>query len=255
MVRILSSTGHEIVSVDDWFTKAPPKQGVRQWKDYRSAKELAKSWFRMQTAAPPEELLSFLRLSFPLADLALCEAYPEFVIPLDHFRGEHRNADLVVLGTLGPRRLLITIEAKADEPFGDCLVGEYYDRGRSNPRSNVPARIAALTRALFGTEPDPRSRVLRYQLLHATAATLIEAKRRHAQVAVFVVHEFISHHLNPDKLATNHADWQAFLAALAEHPATGLATSGTIGPLHIPGAEHVPSDIPLYLGKLRTVLP
>ncbi len=88
------------MSVDDWLDKAPPKQGARHWKDYRSAKELAKAWFRTPTATAPEELVSFLRCSFPGAKVLLTDAFPEFVIPLDRYGGEHRNADLVVLGTI-----------------------------------------------------------------------------------------------------------------------------------------------------------
>ena len=254
-VRIFSKSGQEILSVEDWFAKAPPKQGARHWKDYRSAKELANSWFIAPTASPPEELLSFLRRSFPTGDLDLTDAYPECVIPLDRFGGEHRNTDLVILGTTGTRKLLVSIEAKADEPFGDHFVGEYYDRRQAVPGSNVPARIAALTRALFNTEPDFRTRSLRYQLLHATAGTLIEARRRRAEVAVLLVHEFISVHLDHAKLVSNQNDWQAFIAALEGDHGTDLATDHAIGPVTVCGGEYVPSDIPLYLGKVQTFLP
>jgi hypothetical protein len=254
-VRIFGRNGQEILSVDDWFAKAPPKQGARHWKDYRSAKELAKSWFATPSAGPPEDLPSFLRRSFPPGDVVLTDGYPECVIPLDRFRGEKRNADLVVLGTAGSQKLLVSIEAKADEPFGDQLVGEYYYHGRASPCSNVPTRIAALTRAFFNGDPDLRTRSLRYQLLHATAGTLIEAKRRHAQIAVFLVHEFISHHVNAAKLAANQNDWQAFVAALVADRGTELATDRAIGPINVRGGEHVPSAIPLYLGKLQTFPP
>jgi hypothetical protein len=200
-MRIFSQCGEQIMSVEDWLAKAPPKRGIRQWKDYRSAKELAKSWFRMPDPSPPQELLLFLQRSFPLGDVTLIEAYPECVVALDRFSGEHRNADLVVLGAAMSQKLAISIEAKADEPFADQLVGQYYDRHRTVPGSNLPARIDGLTRALFNTELDVRTRSLRYQLLHATAGALIEAKKRHADVAVFLVHEFISDQLDPGKLA------------------------------------------------------
>lgn len=70
--------------------------------------------------------------------------------------------------------MAINVEAKADEPFGDTTVGAYYDR-TADSRSNVPARIRQLSLALFGRVPDDATRGLRYQLLHAAAATLIEA--------------------------------------------------------------------------------
>ena len=46
---------HQIKTVCDWFTYAPPAQGAAHWQDYRSAKELAKAWLR---PAMPSELQS-----------------------------------------------------------------------------------------------------------------------------------------------------------------------------------------------------
>jgi hypothetical protein len=34
----------DISSIDEWFIKCPPKRGMLQWKDGRSAKETAKHW-------------------------------------------------------------------------------------------------------------------------------------------------------------------------------------------------------------------
>jgi hypothetical protein len=90
-MRIFGKNGDEILSVDDWFAKAPPKQGIRHWKDYRSAKELAKSWFRAPNATPPEEMLLFLRRLFPAGEVILTDAYPECIVALDDFGGEQRT--------------------------------------------------------------------------------------------------------------------------------------------------------------------
>ena len=254
-MHIFGKSGGEILSVDDWFAQAPPKQGARHWKDYRSARELAKSWFRGPKAAPPEELMLFLRQSFPLGEVILTDAYPECIVALDRFGGEHRNTDLVVLGTAGPQKLAISVEAKADEPFGDRLVGEYYDRRRAVPGSNLPARIDALTRALFNRDLDPGIRSLRYQLLHATAGALIAAREHRADVAVFLIHEFISDRLNPAKLECNKTDWQAFVNTLVPDHALVFHASSAIGPIQVSGGQFVPADIPLYLGQIRTWLP
>jgi hypothetical protein len=97
-MRILNRHGDSILSVEDRFAKAPPKQGARHWKDYRSAKELAKAWFRKSDASAPDELLLFLQGSVPGSDIKLTDAYPECIVPLAHFGGEHRNTDLLVLG-------------------------------------------------------------------------------------------------------------------------------------------------------------
>src|SRR5258708_35648364 len=116
----------EIRSVEDWFKYAPPKMGERQWKDGRSAKELARSWFRKELPCPPEEMHRLLEWNFRTT-ISFNEAKPECIIELDDFVGEHRNCDLVVLCNIAAKRMVINIEAKADEAFGD-VIGEYYDR-------------------------------------------------------------------------------------------------------------------------------
>jgi hypothetical protein len=57
-------SGHEIRSVEDWFQYAPPKMGALHWKDKRSAKELAQSWFRNGIPRPPDELVALLEAKF-----------------------------------------------------------------------------------------------------------------------------------------------------------------------------------------------
>src|SRR6202046_3480292 len=189
----IHKSGHEILSVEDWLRYAPPKKGELQWKDKRSAKELAQSWFRSGTAKPPDELSALLEEKFG-AGVAFDEAKPECIIELDDFEGEHRNCDLVVLCNIGTKRMVINVEAKADEAFGD-LIGKYYDqriassRDGQPSRSNVPARIRQLSKALLGRELEEETRRLRYQLLHAAAATLIETKKNGAEMGLFLIHE------------------------------------------------------------------
>jgi hypothetical protein len=240
---------HEIRSVEDWFKYAPPKMGERHWKDGRSAKELAQSWFRDGSPKPPEELVELLEAKFATG-ITFDEAKPECVIELDDFPGEHRNCDLVVLCNLGAKRTVITVEAKADEPFGDAI-GEYLDR-KTGSRSNVPARIKQLAEALFGREPDEAIRKLRYQLLHAAAATLIEARDGGAEMGILLVHELRSARLNRDKLTQNASDWGNFVHAFPELAASRIEENQILGPVSVRGAGRVPNSVPLYLGKLIT---
>jgi hypothetical protein len=159
------------------------------------------------------------------------------------------------LGSAGPQKLAISVEAKANELFGDQLVGEYYDRRQTVPGSNLPARIDALSQALFNTDLDPRIRSLRYQLLHATAGALISAKQHGADVAIFLVHELVSDRLNHVKVASNESDWRSFVAALLPDGGGQFDPEHAVGPLRVAGGGRVPSDIPLYLGKIQTFLP
>jgi hypothetical protein len=229
----IDKSGHEIRSVEDWFRYAPPKMGERQWKDGRSAKELARSWFRKEVACPPEEMRLLLERAFR-TEIAFDEAEPECIIELDDFAGEHRNCDLVVLCKAGTQLVAINIEAKADEPFGDTTVGDYYDQKADFP-SHVPVRIRQLSLALFGREPDEAIRRLRYQLLHAAAATLIEAAANEAELGLFLVHEFRSATLNGNKLKQNAADWQNFVHAFPELAAAQIEKNQILGPVSVPG--------------------
>jgi hypothetical protein len=247
----IHKSGHEILSVEDWFSYAPPKKGELQWKDRRSAKELAQSWFRDGTPKSPDELGALMEAKFDTG-IIFDEAKPECVIELDDFVGEHRNCDLVVLCNAGAKRMVINVEAKADEPFGD-LIGEYFDR-RAGSGSNVPARIRQLSLALFGREPDEAIRKLRYQLLHAVAATLIEAAANRAELGLFLVHEFRSTSLDSKKLTQNGTDWENFVHAFPELATARIEGNQILGPVSVPGGGRVPHSVPLYLGHLVTEL-
>ena len=246
----IHKAGHEIRSIGDWFKWAPPKMGARQWKDGRSAKELTRCWFRSGAASPPEELRLLLEQAFS-AEIRFHEGKPECVIDLDHFPGEDRNCDLVLLCGLGMQRMVVNVEAKADEPFGDTTIGDCYDR-TADSRSNVPARIRQLSLALFERPPDESIRKLRYQLLHAVAATLIEAAASGAELGLFLVHEFRSVGLNSKKLAQNSTDLENFVRAFPELAVAVLEKNQILGPVSVPGGERVPRSVPLYLGKLVT---
>jgi hypothetical protein len=247
----INKSGHELRSVEDWFKYASPKMGEHHWKDGRSAKELAQSWFRNGTSKPPDELVELLEAKFA-AGITFEEAKPECVVELDNFAGEHRNCDLVVLCNMGAKRTVITVEAKADEPFGD-VIGEYFDR-KAGTGSKVPARIQQLSEAMFGRAPDGAIRKLRYQLLHAAAATLIEAKDSRAEMGILLVHEFRSASLNTDKLTQNATDWGNFVHAFPELATARIEGNQILGPVSVPGGGHVPNCVPLYLGELITNL-
>jgi hypothetical protein len=249
-MNILSKNGELIQSVEEWKAKAPPKQGDKHWKDDRSAKELARAWFR---PSPPAELLTLLHDTFPTDKIILTDAYPECVVRLDDLRGEHRNTDLLVLGVAGIRKLAVSIEAKADEAFGSQC-GEYYDQQRAAKGSKLPKRMEALSQGLFGKNLDSHIRSLPYQLLHGTAGAVIAAKARKADVAFFVVHEFISAGLKPEKLKCNDDAWKEFVRVLSQDAGAQIRVGRAVGPIQIPGGERIPVGMPLYLAKIQTQL-
>jgi hypothetical protein len=247
---VRNASGQRISSVDEWLKYAPPKKGAFQWKDYRSAKELAKAWITSDVAA---ELRALFESQPDFRDLTVEEVIPEYTIRLDNLGGEPRNADLLLAGHCLAGPVVATIEAKADEEFGP-LIGKYAAQ-KTGTRSKVPERIDGLLSAVFGKGLDEQLGGLRYQLLHAVAGTLIEAKAREAIMAAFIVHEFRSVHLNARKVAANGDDWARFMGLLAQQSGVELSADGLSGPFKVVGGGLVPNDIPLYVGKIVTDLP
>ena len=144
-----------------------------------------------------------------------------------------------------PRRLLLAIEGKADESFGPTVAA-----AASSPEpSRRPERVRRLLLALFGSSDLVELGDLRYQLVHAVAGTVIEAGLRHADAAVFVVHELVSPSCRSENLARNQADLDRFVARLHHEPGSNL-----VGPIAVPGGDRVPSDIPLYVGKATAIV-
>jgi hypothetical protein len=247
---IRNAAGQSINSVEEWFQLAPPKKGALQWKDYRSAKELAKAWV---ASGVPAELGALFESHPDFRGLTIDEVVPEYRITLDSFGGEPRNADLLLVGCCSDGQIIATIEAKADEEFGPRI--RKYVSQKNGTESKVPARVEGLLSAIFGKGLDEQLGRMRYQLLHAAAATLIEAKIRGAVRAAFVVHEFRSASLNTSKVAGNADDWASFMGLIAQRSGVALVPDGLSGPFKVAGGGLVPNEIPLYVGKIVTYLP
>ena len=246
--KINSSDDQLIGSVQEWFELSSPAGGKVQWKDGRSAKELAKAWFRGGYARVPNELTRLLE-SHPMTHgLTIGTGIPELKTPLDDFRGNTRNHDMILLAHDGEGKVLVSIEAKSDEEFGP-LVGRYHDE-RLKKSSKAPDRIQLLCRSLFGRDLDEELRGLRYQLFHALAATLIEARNQGAALAVFVVHEFLSDRTDWDRVRRNAGDFERFIRTLTGKQNLTVEPGTLLGPYRVPGGEFVPGDMPFLIGKV-----
>jgi hypothetical protein len=123
LISIYAPDGTLITSPEEWRSHAPPKAGAAQWRDGRSAKELAKAW---ALGAMPRDLFALLGSHQATKDFSAERALAEHRTALDRFSGEARNHDLILVGTTGEARMLIAIEAKADEPFGKPI-GAYVE--------------------------------------------------------------------------------------------------------------------------------
>jgi hypothetical protein len=239
----ISKNGKPIDSVESWFEFAPPKEGRRQWVDERSAKELAKAFWCSGKACMPAELQDLLDSTSTLGHIEIIEAWPEHKIALDSFRGETRNADLSAIAVGRTGTVALTIEAKADESFGELIETAL---AKAPEPSNIPKRIEMLMQGLFGRQTDLSK--IRYQLLHGVAASLIFAADQQAAAAVFVVFEIRGPSCSEENLARNALDLERFVTLLSSPPER-LRVGHLSGPLTVPGAGKIPARMPLFIGK------
>lgn len=215
-----------IVDVDSWKEICPPKKKDKQWKEKRSAFELA-NYMTKNFPLVPKEIEDTLK-AFVSCDTDF-KWDAEYATPLP-CTGEGRNHDAILLSD---NNIVVTIEAKADEPLGNTIEKEI-----KNASVNKLQRIGKLLDYLFKADFN-KYHELRYQLLTAAAGTLIEAERKKVPVAVMLVIVFeTTGDVKPEKLEANRKDIDAFLKAVNSHEKNGL--------MLIPNN----TDIELYFKKI-----
>lgn len=240
--------GLPIVSVDDWFQVAPPKGKEKQWKDYRSAKELARYW----TAQPIDDVLQpILRLLAPLGNVSLESAEPECSCKIDSLPGESPNCDLVVQGSSSSGKICLHIEAKADETFNELVLKR---SAKSKANSGLPVRIDMLSRELFGRPVDEMINSLYYQLLYGTYATYLNCIRMGATAGIFMIHEFQSAHTAQVKTDRNAKAWKRFLRVFPELTDVDCLDNVLLGPVKLASQGSPDVRVPIYFAKHTTKL-
>lgn len=122
---------------------------------------------------------------------------PEFVTKLPG-KGEGRNHDLLLSG----ENIVVGVEAKVDEAFGNDCLEEWYAYGKTHNADkgeNRRLRLNELCKTVFQKEYDdkePYSKI-RYQLLSALAGTIIESKNEKRKKAMLLIVSFYAQ--NPSK--------------------------------------------------------
>lgn len=175
-----------ITDETDWFIVAPPKGKEKQWKDGYSAKELAK--FVTADKENFNKLIkSIVKKSFgSKISASFCgEPEAETKLPPKGSRGP-RNHDLLLYN----KDLVIGIEAKVNEPFGNRSILEEYEDAQKNKRQHMINRIDWLKQTILPVPQKKEANHLKYQLFTATAGTLLEAYRRKVKQCIVLVLSF-----------------------------------------------------------------
>jgi hypothetical protein len=150
---------------------------IKHWRPDYSAQELARAW--LGASSTPQSVHNLLTKALGAYDIV--EGFFEKETELGT-RGRPSQTDLLLVLRSGSDYAVVAIEAKAREPFGPIV--EKWNDGSAGKQ----ARLNDLCHQL-GLRPAA-VRNLRYQLLHRTAAALIEAKRYGAPLALLVVQAF-----------------------------------------------------------------
>ena len=188
------------------------------WKQGRSAKSLADSWFFAKGLPVPVKHL--LDQSDQLAGAELLEAWLERETDLCDGRPTPSQTDLLALLALPSSLAVLGVEAKVDESFGP-FVTEWL-------AAKKPGKVERLAKlcSLFGLDPATCGE-LRYQLFHRTAAVILEAQRFRTNRAILVVQSFCPK-------ASGLADARQFFSAIHM---PGLVSGKLLGPKLFGGVE------------------
>lgn len=152
-LEIVGPGGQLIFNLEDWHRWAPPRS-PEHWVCGRSAKELARAWVGTGQPSTPKDLLDILNSRSETSCATIHRAFPELVTQFDDL-GEGRHHDLIAEGTCSSGRVVVAVEAKVDESFGQPL-GPYYD-SKCGTSSKVPDRARLLVEAIFGSKEIRRS--------------------------------------------------------------------------------------------------
>jgi hypothetical protein len=238
----------EIKTVEDWGRLAAPA-AAEHWKDGRSAKELAKSWI---AGAGPRSLGELFDSLDDTRGLRIEEAIAEAQVGFDEFPGGKRNHDLLIRGRCAAGPIVIGLEAKADETFGQTIATYRRDSlavRAAGKTTNAPERLEHLLQDVgdISLTRNPTFGDLRYQLFSGVAGTLAAAED--GELAAFVVPEFATDLTTEKKRLANRTTLAEFVGDV-----TGAVAPDEdwwlLGPFHATAERW--SKVPYYIGHLTT---
>ena len=251
-ISIQNRDGEQIKTLPDWERLASPKSAT-QWKPDHSALELARSWLAGQG---PEKLTEVLEAADGLGGFTIESAEAEAQTAFDAYGGP-RNHDLLVRGEAEQGKVVVGVEGKASETYGQ-KIGGYAKAAAAKEAddqpTNAPARLREVTEAITWTafEPGDGRDDLRYQLFSGIAGTLAAARQApQAGVAVFFVQQFLTDAVDEGARERNTKDLDQFMDEVFGEAEKRPAGDGWVaGPFHIrAGTERLSEAIPLYIAK------
>ena len=211
--KIEISKNEEIIdTLDKWHRFGGPMKD-NHWKPGRSSMELARYILNGNGTFPKE--IEEILLKIGCNSDNVFKGEPEKITPLVG-RGNGRNHDLLFKQD---DRIIIGIEAKADETLGDMISNEL---SKENISDNKIKRIETLYNNIYGCNPSNNIDI-RYQLLTGINGVLIEAERLYIPKALFLIISFKKDGCySENKLSSNINDISTFINSLNKNKANNV---------------------------------
>ncbi len=202
----IKKNGQPISSLQEWSQIGKPMK-QSQWKDGRSAKELARYILNGNGYFPKEIEDVLLEIGCTKNKVFECE--PEKETALIGV-GKGRQHDLLCVQD---GEIVIGIEAKVDETFGDLLLDELSKKGIT---SNKVYRITSLYKNIYGDKSLNISNI-RYQLLTGVSGILEEARQHEISKALFLVITLKKDgSYDQNKIDSNKNDFDNFISSISK---------------------------------------
>ena len=226
-MKIINSMGKklEIDNLDKWFELCPPQKKEVHWKDYRSAKEMAKFWLNQDNC---NDFQKFIRKSIPVFNFEYI--IPEFESKFDGYPSPRKH-DLYI--SEKSNKAIITVEGKADEPFGNKNFGEYFIKAIEtkieNKKSAALDRVANLYLNYFYGNGNILN--IMYQLSYWYAGSLVDAIKADTENFIMVLQEFKSNETDSEKIKKNHIEFNEFIEFITDAKYKHIENNEIIGPI------------------------
>lgn len=217
---IISNKNNTVITdITSWKNAFIEVDNSKHWKEGRSAHSLA-TYFLSPAI---EQSLGMLKIKECLnacgyGDVEYTHARIEHESRFDTYRSG-RMQDMVIWALCGKCRIVVCIEAKVDETFGDTLSDAYNESlkyVKLHPASKRKARIEGLCQKYLKIQPAEilEENGIRYQLLHYLAGSISEAKGYGNIVFMPIMVFKTSENYDFTKTKKNKEDYDAFMRTL-----------------------------------------
>jgi hypothetical protein len=238
-ISLESRYGQAIRNMKEWHDRR--KAVNAGWVPGKSAWETANAWVGTGRPLVPDEFRQLLDSHELSAGIHVERGIVERKTAL-RYGGGPRNHDVVLFGARPGTKCVIGVESKADDGFAGSVQEQLRlaaARHEGNERSNRDLRAHWLSHCLMGVhlldssrchlpcrndENDFRFEIreLPFQLFAGVAGTMLEAQVCHADVAIFVVHQFRTHFTDDDEIDRDARLLDRFVFRLLESTALGM---------------------------------